>query len=99
MTDHQREISEEWLDNEPIRKAVEQAEAHGMSKSDICERLGWTRTRKGKRSSETSQLDRRIGRRMDAGPHGQRYLSRTIRYDIAVEICRAINRDPFELGL
>ena len=99
MTDYQRRISEDWLDNEPIRRAVEEAEAHGISKSMICERLGWTRVRKGKKAMETSQLDRRIGRRMDTGKHGQQYLSRTIRYDIAVEICRAIDRAPYELGL
>ena len=91
--------SEDWLDNGPIRRAVEEAEAHGLSKSMICERLGWTRIRKGKECLETSQLDRRIGRRMDTGKHGQQYLSQTIRYDVAVKICRAIDRDPFELGL
>ncbi len=92
-------IGGDWLDNKPIREAVEHAERHGMSKSLICERLGWTRTRRGKRSSETSQLDRRIGRRADVGRQGEHYLSRTIHYDVAVKIVRAIDRDPYEFGL
>ncbi len=89
----------DWLDNKPIREAVERAERLGMPKSLICERLGWTRVRKGRVCTETSQLDRRIGRRADTAKDGLRYLSRTIHYDVAVKICRAIDRDPHELGL
>ena len=96
---YQREVNENWLDNEPIRRAVEEAEAHGISKSMICERLGWTRVRKGKKAMETSQLDRRIGRRYDSDRHGGQYYSKTIHYDVAVKICRAIDRAPYELGL
>ncbi len=85
----------DWLDNKPIREAVERAERLGMPKSLICERLGWTRTRKGRVCMETSQLDRRIGRRFDVSG-GERYYSRTIHYDVAVKIVRAIDRDPWE---
>ena len=92
-------MSEDWLDNQPIRQAVEEAEAKGLTKSMICERLGWTRTRKGKVCLETSQLDRRIGRRHDSDRHGGQYYSKTINYFVAVEICRAIDRAPHELGL
>ena len=91
--------SEDWIPNGPIRQAVIEAEAHGTSKSMICERLGWTRMRNGKKCMETSQLDRRIGRRSDSDRHGGQYYSKTINYFVAVEICRAIDRAPYELGL
>ncbi len=89
---------EDWLDNGPIREAVEEAEADGLTKSMICERIGWHRTRKdGGRSAETSQLDRRLGRRPDRGNRDNK--SRQISYENAVKICEAIGRDPWELGL
>ncbi len=92
-------LGEDWLDNKPIREAVERAEEHGMTKSMICERLGWTKVRRGKKSSETSQLDRRIGRRFDSDRRGGHYLSHQIHYDVAVKIVRAIDRDPYEFDL
>jgi hypothetical protein len=97
---HASRQGEDWLDNQPIREAVEEAEAQGLQKSVICDRLGWYRKdKRGKRAAETSQLDRRIGRRHDMGRNGETYYSRTIHYDVAVKICRAIDRDPVELGL
>ncbi len=91
-----KRVGGEWLDNKPIREAVERAEKLGMPKSLICERLGWTRVRKGRICMETSQLDRRIGRRPDTDRKGGVYLSRTIHYDVAAKIIRAIDRDPWE---
>ncbi len=87
----------DWLDNGPIREAVEEAEAKGLTKTMICERIGWHKRRKdGTMASETSQLDRRLGRRPD---RAKGKISAQMSYENAVKICEAIGRDPWELGL
>lgn len=88
-----------WVDNKPIREAVEQAEREGMSASEIALRLGWTsgyRRRHG-RQADTSRLGRRLGRTANSDGHCS--FSQALRYDIAVAIIRAVDREPHEFDL
>jgi hypothetical protein len=75
-----------------IQIAVLEAIEKGDSYSRVCKRLGWVDER-GK--ADTSRLQRSIGlRTISGGYFGHRMESRT-----AVQIIRAIGRDPVEFGL
>ena len=89
-------VSEDWIDNAPIRAAVEQAVAGGMTYSAICRALGWL---KPNGSGDTSRLRRRIGAMPHLAGNGRHDTSRTINYELAVQIARAIDIDPVEVGL
>lgn len=102
--------ADDWIPVDPIREAVLEAEREGLSRSEICRRLGWTRERakqpprrrKDKRvpQADTSRLARRLGLLPNKDGNGDYTLvTVTIRYDIAVAIIRAIGRDPVDLGL
>ena len=83
-----------WVDNKPIREAVERAEqTDGLSMALIAERLGWKRPdRTG--IGDGSRLSRRLGRTTIDGEY-----TRALRYDLAVAIIRAIDRDPVDFDL
>src|SRR5216117_1426439 len=97
MSTMTQRTGEDWVRVAPIREAVEDAEARGLTLVEICGRLGWKRHRpgKGRCYAETTKLQRLIGRaKQTSGSFNQ-----TMGYDAAVEICRAIDRDPWELDL
>jgi hypothetical protein len=88
--------SDDWIDNRPIREAVETAVRNGTSYNEICNRLGWS-TPDG--NGDTSRLRRRIGAMPYLAGNGVQGRSHTIHYDVAVSIADAINVDPVDLGL
>lgn len=77
------------VDIDPLRKAVLRCEQFGTTRSEICERIGWT-------PADTSKLARGIG----VMP-GQRTgtLATTIPEPLAVAILHAINLDPVDVGI
>jgi hypothetical protein len=85
----------DWVDNGPIREAVLSSQE---DLSTICRRLGYVNGIK----PDTTRLQRRLGATATTGNgrYGRRSLkTRTIRYDIAVRIIEAINRDPVDFDL
>jgi hypothetical protein len=48
--------------------------------------------------ADTSRLERRLGLRPVPGRRGER-LNRSVNYDTGLALCRALGRDPVELGL
>ena len=89
----------DWIEPTPIRTAVEEVEAEGISASMICRRLGWMR-RDRVEVGDVTRLRRRIGQKpLSPGSHGGRKYTHMVRYDIAVAIIRAIDRDPVDFDL
>lgn len=88
--------SEDLIDNAPIREAVKRAVSRGVTLSEICHRLGWER---GDGNAETSRLRRRIGDMPHIAGSGYLTIAKTMHYDIAVQIVRALDLDPVDLGL
>ena len=80
----------EWLNIGPIREAVVRILSKNTTKTEICNKLGWV-SNNGR--SETSRLDQTIGIKNKFNN------KKTMRYDNAVKIIRAIDRDPVEFGL
>ena len=99
-----QEQATDLIDNTLIREAAEEVAAE-IGWNEIAKRLGWLRKGGGKQGSkdrkrasnqgETSALKRRLGLATEQGMP----LSKRIRYDIAVDICRAIGRDPVDVDL
>ena len=89
------------MDNAPIREAVEHAVASGdYTYSSICRSLGWTRKRVKGGIGDTSRLKRGVGLLPSKDSSGNcTVFTRTMRYDNAVRVVRAIDRDPVEFGL
>lgn len=80
-----------WVENAPIREAVLSAVQNGTNYHRIaCQIEG------DPRRGDTTRLKRRLG----LVPESKKgTISTLVRYDIAVAICRAIDRDPVDLGL
>ena len=98
---------EAWIDNTPLREAVEGKLASGeQTLASICWTLGYTKIdRRGaedRRSTDTTKLKRRLGMAPCRSRHyGRLYAStsKTIHYDGAVKIAEAAGIDPVEVGL
>ena len=74
-----------------------------MTLAQICARLGWIRLEATpKHYADVSRLNRVLGRAYFCGrdprKHG-RGLEKTLRYETAAAIIRAIDLDPVDLGL
>jgi hypothetical protein len=88
----------ERVSNEPLRERFRQLQrVYGISASDICKEMGWTRADHG---PDTSRLMRTLG----LSPHyGTKRASNRLQafcsYDQAVRLCRALDMDPFEAGV
>jgi hypothetical protein len=93
----------DWVDNTALREAVERRIHEGETLSGICRRLGAKYVRDDNGYADVSRLKRRLGMvRVTSGVKGGKtypFKTRTIRYDVAVRICEAIDGDPVELGL
>jgi len=77
----------------------------GYSWSDVCDLLGWERVEGGKyRKQKWTRADpTRIQRRLGLMPYtckdGTKECSKTIHYTNAVEICKALDIYPLDVGL
>jgi hypothetical protein len=92
-----REDSGGWVPNAPIRKAVQKAVREGDTYGSIAQRIGWTRrSHRGKTVGDGTRLKRRVGLARETKTNS---LTRTLRYDIAVRIIRAIGEDPVDYDL
>lgn len=84
--------------NAPIREAFEES---GLNAATVCRRLGWVSS---SGQPDTSRLQRRLGLRAGMkGGHGPARQSQAtwaaVRYETAIAIVRAIDRDPVDFGL
>jgi hypothetical protein len=77
----------------PLQQKLLEAEERGTETSEICYRLGWTNT---EGYGDTSKLKRVLG--IMPQKKGMP-LTKEIKYDIAVEICRALRVDPHEVNV
>lgn len=93
-------VKEDRVDVTPLREAFL---ASGMTKGDVCRRLGWTKARAGHGPADTSRLGRALGMQLlapgRARPGRARYMNRTISYELAARIAEAIGVDPVDVGL
>ena len=77
--------------------AEEAPEAERLSKSLACERAGY-RMPDGRH--DTTRLLRRLGlSESEEGGTRRRRLSESVNYETGLALCRALGRDPVELGL
>lgn len=85
------------IDVTPLREAFERS---GRSLSDVAYELGWTqRWADGHTVANTSKVARTLGMMMQANGKGTRYMQRTVSYDMAVRLVRAIDCDPVDVGV
>jgi len=68
----------------------------GLTASEVCHRLGWLC--KGDTAADTSRLTRALGLAEHQG-RGRSYRAQRISVERAALICRALNVDPWEVGL
>lgn len=85
----------DFVDVEPIQKAVNKALSNGMTLSDICRNIGWVEYYP---KAETSRLKRYIGL-MPKASHGRYRYNKTMCIVNAELILRAIDIDPIDIGL
>jgi hypothetical protein len=92
-----------WVENTPLRETVERRLREGETLSGICRKLGAKYVRDDTGYADVSRLKRRLGMvPVTSGVKGGKtypFRTRTIHYDVAVQICEAIDGDPVELGL
>ncbi len=75
---------------EPLQRAVRDS---GLTHSEICFRLGWTKRSKGQRSGDTSRLQRSLGLRNESHSYN-RSPNQRISLRNALRIADAIGLDP-----
>lgn len=82
----------------PIREAFLNS---GRTLTEVAIELGWTKTVRGYTSADTSRLARKLGiMSFHGGPLDEASAAgRTIRYDDAVRIVRAMDADPVDCGV
>ena len=89
------------LDVAPFREAILKEIEGGTTWSELCFRIGYTRTDKSRpsgRSADTTRLQRLVGCREDIS-HGKRHFRGAISYETAVKIVKALERDPVDFGV
>ena len=88
------------VDNLPIRRAVERYIREDHTWGEICRTLGWTRTVDGK--PDTTRLKRSLGlateKRRKNGKL-KKLTTKSMNSKTAIQIIRAIERNPNEFGL
>jgi hypothetical protein len=87
------------VDVAPLREAFQRS---GLSACEVARRMGWIRTRRfdGRRLPDQSRVVRYLGLREYQPGHGyeNRFRAR-MREDVAERFARALDVDPFEVGL
>jgi hypothetical protein len=78
--------------NEPFRQRVLELTAQGVSKSEICKRLGWVRVQE---FGDTNRLNRALG--IAPNPHGN--VQSTITLEMAARLAEVLEMDPHEVAL
>lgn len=90
---HSKDYDSDYVDNAEIRRAVLES---GISPTVICLRLGWP-------ARDSTRLKRRLGAmsQQTLKPTGKRYkyFGKRINRELAADIVRAIDRDPWEFDL
>ena len=80
---------------EPLADAVIRS---GMSFSEAAYRCGWTRKHRNLIVGDATRLKRRLGL-SEYTSRGRKRKQEYISYENAVIICKAVNADPFEVGI
>lgn len=89
------------IDNRPFREAFERS---GMSTNELARRLGWFKRRSDRPHMplvpDGTRAMRAIGRALDTDSrgYGPRYRQR-VTYGMALRLARALDLDPWEVGL
>ena len=92
----------DWIENAPIREAVERALREGKTLSEIAEASGWTCTNgEGGRRPDTATLKRRIGMLANTNSRNPKYVQKAhlMSYENAVKVVRALGEFPVDYGL
>jgi hypothetical protein len=95
------------VDREPAaRVAVDVLQAalvdSGLTLVEVARQLGWTRRRAGATNGETDVDLTRVARRLGLKPwtsRGKTYVQKTVPYEAAVELIRAMDVDPVDYGI
>jgi hypothetical protein len=91
----------EFVSVEPIKKAVLEYIDKGNTWSQIAERMGWMHPlwlKPGYYKGDIVRVQRLIGySRYHSKGHW--YIKKMVRYDLAVKLIEAIEREPYEFDL
>jgi hypothetical protein len=93
------ERSDAWVATGPIREAVLAAVREGRTFGGIAFSLGWGRPGKTAGAGDGARLKRHVGLMSHHNGRGYSSVAEHLRYDTAVAILRAIDRDPVWFGL
>jgi len=84
------------IPNAPLREAFLES---GLTLSEVCYRLGWTRMQNARVIADVSPLKRALGLQPWTNGQGRSYTSRLVGTEKAARILRALDLDPIDFDL